>query len=267
MRCGLCEQNQIEGLNEFRQALIARESADKSHDRSLTRNAEFFADVSWSGREALDINAVAASLPQHQQFGCGSEAERQRLRAKARAVAEHDVRAGACDALSGKQNPALESAGSFELETAQHVDAPGHAAQPRGESAQQASLRRAEFHEVGFASAEQQPESKQRQQISGGSDGAAHGDRGLLHACACGGAVDQRAGAADEDDAKPGAAQHTQARSKNQARFLTRHADDHGGPLVNMRRREDGQCRRICHEAHTLSKASPKCERRSADSG
>ena len=76
MRCRLGEQNQIEGLNEFRQAFIARESADKSHDRSLTRNAEFFADVSWSGREALDIYAVAASLPQHQQFGCGSEAKR-----------------------------------------------------------------------------------------------------------------------------------------------------------------------------------------------
>ena len=74
---------------------VARQSADKSYDRGCSAECPTARGLRLAPARSADIDAVAASLAQHEQFAAGASRERQRLGAKALAVAQHHVRARA----------------------------------------------------------------------------------------------------------------------------------------------------------------------------
>ena len=136
------------------------------------------------------------------------------------------MRAGRCHLLGEQQNPALHSRAGFQLDAAQHVDAPRNPAQHSRDSSQQPSLGSAEFGQIRPEPQQKKPEPEQRNHVGNRCNAALHGQSNAVNSFIFCSPVKQLTGTRNQGHAKARLAQRAQAAGENQAGLRMGDADN-----------------------------------------
>src|SRR5579862_1784501 len=140
------------------------------------------------------------------------------------------MRAQRGHALRRAEQPPLESARRFQLQSPQQVYALWYPGQRRRHHSQEPGLWGTEFDNVGLQLSQNSPQAEKRQHVTQRRNSPLHRDRDRLDAFAFSHSVERFTRRAQQDNAKPCLSQRTQSPAQQKTTLRMRNPDHDQGP-------------------------------------